>query len=631
MNKIQILNSEVSNRIAAGEVVDRPASVVKELVDNAIDAGATRITVRIEKFGTSLIEVADNGSGMSKSDALLCLEQHATSKIKSAEDLDGIATYGFRGEAIPSIASVSRFTIITRPHDQLEGTLVQVDAGQVRTVESTGCPPGTTMKIARLFFNVPARKKFLKSARTEEHHIQETFTQLAISRRDIHMELIIDGRSCYNAPPSEDLRFRLQPFFPRETLKNMLPINYTESGITISGLCARPGMARGNSREQRFFINQRPIVALELSRAVRNAYEGLLSKGQFAPCVLFLSLDPHRIDINVHPAKREVRFREANLVAQITSHAVTLALKNLSGNKSQFIAPEFLNPESPPTTTPTQPVQPEHNDTNSPAPPTQLYTPSQHENKPTLSLRLPQAASKNTTVKPSPKPQAPDLINPQPEGINSAQKNTPPELSTPTPKQEISHGLDKLKFITSFKQQFILCEGDKGLVVISVKAARERLLFEQMLNNFRNSQNLIQPLLIPITLELPRSDSHIIESYHENINKLGFSIRHFGGDSWLIDAVPANFPQDDLHGIFRNILDTLHANPDSLKREIELNLAKNISRISSSNQSQRLDEDYAKQLISELDKTETPYACPTGRPVFLNISENELLKRFGRN
>jgi DNA mismatch repair protein MutL len=625
MSQIQILNAEIANRIAAGEVVDRPASVVKELVDNAIDAGATRITVRIEKFGTSFIEVADNGSGMSKSDALLCLEQHATSKIKNTEDLDGIQTYGFRGEAIPSIASVSRFSISTRPHDQLEGTCVQVDGGQVRSVESIGCPPGTTIKVARLFFNVPARKKFLKSARTEEHHIQETFTQLAISRRDVHMELIIDGRCTYNAPPSEDLRFRLQAFMPRETLKNMLPINYSEAGVTVSGLCARPGMARGSSREQRFFINQRPIVALELSRAVRNAYDGLLSKGQFAPCVVFLSLDPHRIDINVHPAKREVRFREANLVSQITTHATSLALRSLSGETSQLIAPEFISPtekeDIPVTTrisldnTQLSSETPVLNSTITQPSPGNNEAPK-HEFKPKMTLKVTHQEN------PSDNSEKPSITPPQAPTTTAG---------TPHIKPPTSHGINKLRFISPFKNQFLLCEGDKGLVVICIKAARERILFEQMLHNHKNNEQFVQPLLIPITLELARSDSYVIEKYQDNINQLGFSIRHFGGDSWLIDSVPANFPQDDIHGIFKQILDTLQENPDSLKREIEINLAKSISQVSSSRQKQRLDEDFARQLIDTLDKAETPYACPNGRPVFLNISENELLKRFGRS
>ena len=200
-----------------------------------------------------------------------------------------------------------------------------------------------------------------------------------------------------------------------------------------------------------------------------------------------------------------------------------------------------------------------------------------------------------------------------------------------TPNPATSHGINKLRFISPFKNQFLLCEGDKGLVVICIKAARERILFEQMLHNHKNNEQFVQPLLIPITLELARSDSYLIEKYQDNINQLGFSIRHFGGDSWLIDSVPASFPQDDLQGLFQQILDTLQENPEALKREVEINLAKSISYVSSSRQKQRLDEDFAHQLIDTLDKAETPYACPNGRPVFLNISENELLKRFGRS
>jgi DNA mismatch repair protein MutL len=634
MANVKVLSAEIANRIAAGEVVERPASVLKELVDNAIDAGATRIIIRTENAGNSLIEVSDNGSGMNQNNALLCLEQHATSKITDASDLDKISSYGFRGEAIPSIASVSRFTILTRLHDELEGTMIQVNGGEISTVEKIGCAPGTCIRVAKLFYNVPARKKFLKSQRTEDYHIQETFIQMALSRPDIHMELHCDKRKVYNIPPSQDMRTRLSSFLNREIVKDMIEVDYQESGIAIKGLCSRPGLARGNSREQRFFINQRPIIAPEINRAIRNAYEGIINKGQFAPCILYIEIDPSRVDINVHPAKREVRFREPQLICQVISHSLELALRTLSGSQQKLVAPAFLNPNietrSSRVSLSLSPSTTNLQDTASPKPTSAIE-------KEEISSSAQEEVNKSnseTQTEVEDKPKLAHVTEPSPQidmttpHVAQASSKMDP-VSNPEKRKVYQHGLDKLKIISFYNDEYLICQGDNGLIILSLKAARERIVFEQMLDNYRTNSEHTQALLIPISLELNHSDSHLIEKYHTQLSQLGLGLRHFGANTWLLDSTPLNFPEDNLLGLIKDIIDLLHNNPDSLKRDIHLNLAKTICKATSTRV--KFNEASSSKLLEELDKCETPYSCPQGRPVFINISDNELKKRFGRN
>ncbi|WDE98257.1 DNA mismatch repair endonuclease MutL [Lentisphaera profundi] len=548
MADVKVLSAEIANRIAAGEVVERPSSVLKELVDNAIDAGATRIIIRTENAGNSLIEVSDNGSGMNQNNALLCLEQHATSKISDASDLDSISSYGFRGEAIPSIASVSRFTILTRLHNELEGNMIQVNGGEISTVEKIGCAPGTCMRVAKLFYNVPARKKFLKSQRTEEFHIQETFIQMALSRPDIHMELHCDKRKVYNIPPSSDMRTRLSSFVNRETAKDMLDVDYQEAGISVKGLCSRPGLARGNSREQRFFINQRPIVAPEINRAIRNAYEGIINKGQFAPCVLYINIDPSRVDINVHPAKREVRFREPQLLCQVISHALELALRQLSGSQHKLLAPSFLQPNVHVETSRVSltlnqdnPLQekiapsfeaPRTNENNTG--PLSQNTPDiqpaitqldPHETNHTHALNTNDKVIQNPVIESHTHEHQSELSNDTGPPIDNSAESAE--------KETFSHGLNKLNIISFYNKEYLLCHGENGLIILCLKAARERVIFEQMLNNYRLNTEYTQALLIPISLELNHSDSHLIEKYSTQLNELGLGLRHFGAHSWM--------------------------------------------------------------------------------------------------
>ncbi|MDP6449809.1 MAG: DNA mismatch repair endonuclease MutL, partial [Lentisphaeria bacterium] len=330
MSIIRILPEDVSNRIAAGEVIERPASVVKELVENALDAGTTRLTIQVDRGGRSLVRVIDNGCGMDAEDALMCLEAHATSKIRERTDIGDIRTLGFRGEALPSIASVTRFQLRTRPQDADEGTEVNVTGGVIQNVGPTGCAPGTTVQVRNLFFNLPARKKFLRSIATEESHIQEIVQLLAFAHPEVSFDLFFDDRSILSVQGGSDMRTRAAMLLGRETVAAMVPVDHTDDHIHVTGFAARPGLTRSTRRDQRTFVNGRPVTADGIHFAIRDAYHSMVMKGRYPPVLLFITLPPDRVDINVHPAKREVRFREHRQVGEVVSAGIRQALRGLS-------------------------------------------------------------------------------------------------------------------------------------------------------------------------------------------------------------------------------------------------------------------------------------------------------------
>ena len=622
MSRIRILRQEVANRIAAGEVVERPASVLKELVDNAVDAGATRIAVTVEGAGVSLIQVADNGSGMDADDALQCLEQHATSKISEFEDLEKLLTCGFRGEAIPSIASVSRFTIITRPHDALEGSKVVVDGGTVREVSGCGCPPGTTMSVRQLFYNVPARRKFLRSPETEEGHIVEQLHLLALSRQDIHFTLSLDGRQALNLPPGDDLRQRAAELYGRDTVKDMLPVAWSEEGIAVSGLISRPGVHRSTRKEQRNFVNRRPVDSLVLSGALRDAYDSLVPKGRFPPALIFVSLAPERVDFNVHPAKREIRFREAPAVQRVVLAALQQALRGIAG-AAILQPPSFLLPQSADSARPKLSFAPV-------SPPAQLAPPA------SALPAMPAQAAKAAEIAPISQirpifalPASALPASAPPASPAPVLAPTPPKTpATPTPP---NHGLSRLRLLGPVRDRYVAAVGEGGLVLISLQAARERILFERLLNSAKMRQVTQQPLLIPITLEVPSADSALLKRAGETLATLGFDISPFGGNTWLLAAVPACYPQENLLAIFRNLVDDLRDNPDSSSRRGVLDepLAAAAAR-AAARAHQPLDDASLRLLLQELDRCELPYAAPDGRPVLVHLSDSELARRFGR-
>ena len=624
MSKIHILKEEISNRIAAGEVIERPSSVVKELVDNAIDAGSTRILINIVNGGSSLIQVTDNGSGMDNNDALMCLEAHATSKIRDVDDLERISTFGFRGEAMPSIASVSRFTILTRQHSSIEGTRVEVEGGTIRNVQSTGCPPGTTISVKNLFFNVPARKKFLRSRSTEEGHIQEIVLLLALSRLDLFLELKFNGRTVFSVPPTEDIRTRAALLFGRSMVNEMIPVNFTDSGITITGLIGRPGLTRRNRKEQRTFVNGRPVESASLYNGLKDAYFGLIEKGQFCPCLLYYILDPAQVDINVHPAKREVRFNNDRLISTITSRAAKAALFPGEIPKEEESTENFDTPTDFISSTPSEELETSFEIDPISTSKAQSFVPNTDRvTMPTPDTSHFESPSKDQSSEPT----APSKRSfPEPVPLTHKVTNAP-QVSA-SPKANITDDtFGELTVLGLHQKRYIITSTPTGLVLVNVRAAQERILFEKLLSKTR--ETISQPLLLPIHLEFPQADTAIIKKHLPEILKLGFEMEHFGGLTYIISSVPADFPQENVNGVINDLIDQLREASHTIKRQRDHYLIKSVCQ-SAVRHYKELKAFEMEHLLKELSHCQMPYSCPQEKPTLLNFSNNELGKRFGR-
>ncbi|HBC86509.1 MAG TPA: DNA mismatch repair endonuclease MutL [Lentisphaeria bacterium] len=591
MGCIKILPDSISNRIAAGEVIERPASVVKELVENSIDSDAGKITVQIENSGTRLISVTDNGRGMDPDDALLCLEPHATSKISHAEDINRIYTLGFRGEALPSIASVSRLRLRTRRHEDIEGTEVIVEGGKFSDSVPVGCAPGTEINVRDLFFNTPARKKFLHSKSTEERHIQETLWSLALGHPAIAFELIIDGKTVFSSPADKSLAPRIQTFFGREMLENLIPVLNESTSCKISGFIARHGFTKNSRREQRVFVNTRPVESPASFAGIRDGFGSLSNDGRYPPVFLFLEMDPALVDVNVHPAKREVRFRESRDVSSFISGSIRDALRN-SQSPTVSVSSEL-------------PLR------------TILAGAS-------ISYE-PRKTVQDSMINPGKK------IGPQiqfPEALSAIQASSGPKTVPEMERQETS-SVSELGILAFLDETYILASSGNGLVIIDQHAAHERVMFEKILGTARDNGVLSQKLLIPVTVELSRSEVMFLQKNKEQFQKLGFEFESFGANTMIISSIPGGIRQDNLKGLFSDMLSTLAEEGRTGGKVDETAIARAACR-NSVKAHDTLSPHEAKSLLQQLSMCELPFSCPHGRPVIINISYKELEKRFGR-
>ncbi|MBR4519233.1 MAG: DNA mismatch repair endonuclease MutL [Victivallales bacterium] len=623
MGIIKILPAEVAGRIAAGEVIERPASVIKELVENSIDAGATRIRVVTEQGGQKLMQVVDNGRGMDREDAIMCLSAHATSKISREGDVGQIVTLGFRGEALPSISSVSRFEMQTRMADSLTGTEVIVNNGVIQDVRDCGCAPGTSIKVAWLFGNLPARRKFLKGPATEDDHIQEMILLLAISRPDIAFELVQNGRSVIRVPASNDLGTRIQLLLGADAFAAMLPVDYEEDGIHVRGFISKPGFTRSNRRDQRVVVNGRAASAETVFFAIREAYDALVMKGRYPGVVLYLDLAPDRVDVNVHPAKREVRFREPMRVAKVVGTALRNALRNLAGldasswdeMQNPFGEPSSANNDASPTLT----------DTTPDASPNSSPQPDHH------------AIAPPSVAMPAPIVFQP-IQSPLPFAPSESQPPVHSELESPLPNAPVSDWRmaqpqtaenalpDGIRLLGPLHQGYLLAEGREGLIVVNVRAASQRILFERMLANLKQKKVSQQPLLIPVTINLAVDEARLLARQLEHFASLGYTIEEFGGNAFVITAVPANLPDSDLGTAMRDILSDLRRDTVT-NRQSAMHLAQTASR-HAVRVKQELSPMEQQTLLRDLLKCEMPYADASGLPTMVHITYSELQKRF---
>ena len=594
---IRLLPNHVANKIAAGEVVERPASVLKELLENSLDAGATRIEVTVTAGGRTLVSVRDNGCGMNREDALLSLERHATSKIRDVDDIERISTLGFRGEAIPSIASVSRFTLTTRRADSEEGTRIVVNAGTLAEVKTCGAPPGTCIEVRDLFCNVPARRKFLRAFVTEEGHIRATFTVHALAHPDVGFSLTLDGREVYRLPPGATLEERIRALFGAPFAESLVPVISDVGSVHVHGYAERPGHDANLRRDQFVFVNGRPATAASITYALREAYPRQRAEARPA-VVIFIDLPPEQVDVNVHPSKREVRFRRSADVRDALLAA--FAPQRAENTEPAPPAPSTPAPESP---------------TEAPLPFVAPFQPT-----------LPNPASEPPTTSPL------SFGVPGPsENIGVAglcARNLDAGVSPASPIQTSTGPWRWFKFLAQTGSGWVLLETDAGLVTLNPRAARERIAYERLIDAH---EALTQPLLIPETVTLPPSESARIRNFLSELQAVGFTVEEFGRDTWKVDAVPAMLAGCDvpalLASIAADIAEAGSARGGARWRD-EL-VAKSVAR-SYSRANLQLTPEAATQLVEELARTRMPYVCPRGRPIMVFTSNAELLRKFDR-
>jgi len=600
---VHVLPLHVANKIAAGEVVERPASVVKELVENSVDAGAANIKVSIAQGGRKLVSVRDDGCGMTKDDALLSLERQATSKILDVDDIENIDTLGFRGEAIPSIASVSRFSLVTRRHDADEGTQIVVNAGELVETSTAGCPPGTLVEVRDLFCNVPARRKFLRSFATEEGRVKGIFTVHALAHPGIGFSLVVDGRELYRLAPATSLADRLLDIYGADFVESLIPLpppsDSQRNAVRVSGYIEKPNLSMPTRRDQYVFVNGRPATAPSIAYAVREAYPH--RQGDIKPALfLFIELPPNQVDVNVHPTKREVRFRDNIAVKRAITEAIEGAL-GLRPTASNVAASEMATSET--TWTNRTNGSDDTDETKIPLPPT---PPLPHSSTPTPTLAP-----------------APTLIDPKPQ---------PVAVELPLAADDTGARPWKwFKFLASTASGYLLVETDAGLVTVNPHAARERIAFEQLFSSSKQGDALSQQLLIPETIHLSPVDAARITAALGDIEPMGFKIEPFGRDTFKIDAVPQLIgslsPADVISTIARDLSEGGARRGERWREEL---VAKSVAR-SFAGMSLSLDEAGATRLVEELAACRMPYVSPGGKPTMIFTSTRELDRKFAKN
>ena len=667
MNRIKLLPEQVANQIAAGEVIERPASVVKELVENALDAQATRVTLEIQAGGRSLVRVTDDGTGMSRDDALLCLERHATSKIRRAEDLAAIATMGFRGEALPSIASVSRFTLITREHEggSPEGTQIIVNGGTIAEVKAAGSAPGTSVEVRQLFFNLPARRKFLRTEETEAAHIQHYFTLAALAYPEVALTFQKDGRLVWQLPAQKfeaaissrlaALRERLRSLLGDEKL---LPVNFSaalddsvppeeadnfetatadqseirnpKSEIRVWGFIGSPGVSRATREGQHLFVNRRPVENRGLNYALLEGYHTALMKGRYPVCCLFLEIDPAAVDVNIHPSKREVKFHRELDIRKVVAQAVreTLLAFHAGGAKVPALKSKVETVrQKEPQSTPALPQFPEKL-----KPAVESLKPAIQQ--PPLKMGFLPRRSETETDNPAVPfsilhpPSAPEAGTPSSIVHPPA---LPPETAPPAPGATPLLNVP-LRLVGVIGKLYAVLESDRGLVLLDQHAAHERILFEQMLNRLeQNGTAPSQKLLLPETIELPARDANFLREQLAALTRLGVGLNEFGERTFLLDALPPFVKSTDARRFVLDLVDELKAagREVNLARLGEHTIAKTVCR-HAVKANDPLQGKELENLVEDLRRCAMPYTCPHGRPTLIEVNYRELEKKFGR-
>ena len=591
--RIRVLPEHLANKIAAGEVIQRPESVVKELLENSLDAGAQEITLVIRDGGTSLVQVSDDGVGMDEEDATACFLRHATSKIASYEELEAIATYGFRGEALASVAAVARVTLITRRRDQDAAVVVRMDGGGEQRISRDAREPGTTTTVQQLFYNTPARRKFLKSMQTEFRHVYDAVQRVALSHPGIAVRFVSDDETILDLRPGT-LEDRMRDVFGERQMEAVVRTEERADHLSVSGYIAKPQYGQKTRLNQVLFLNRRYIQNRSITHAVYSAYENLMIKGTYPFFLLFIEIDPHRVDVNVHPSKMEAKFEDEQGIYRFVSSLVrkTLATNDLIPSMSVAPVPgeagsiglQFTNRQHAPFIPGSFP------------PP-----PGRGGEIADLMLRVPLA----------PGSQQPGAATDSVQGDGVA----PQVTGAP---------------IWQVHAKYILLQIDSGLMVIDQHVAHERILYEQTLARFEGGIPLSQQLLFPHTVQVSPAEYSLAQELLPHLRQIGFTLQMFGKNTVLVEGVPPDLKPGSELNILQEVLDLYREYRQASKSDSRETLAKSYSCKAAIKAGDRLTEPEMRSLVEQLFTTRMPYVCPHGRPIVLKIPVVELDRRFGR-
>ncbi len=646
MGRIHVLSEHVANKIAAGEVVERPASVVKELIENALDAGAKRVRVNVEAGGKKLVQVVDDGCGMVRDDAMLAFERHATSKLKNPEDLLSIATLGFRGEALPSIASVSRVRLETRAREDSSGSVLEIAGGKILKVEEAGLPEGTSIAIRDLFFNTPARKKFLKSESTELSHIASLVTHYALAHPEMHWELHSATNAILVAPPVTSESERIYQVFGHDTLEQLIPLAAQQTlahtglpkpppwlrkdeeeepsadpgEVRLHGFISKPEVQKLNRNSIFIFVNGRLIRDRLVQHALTEAYRNILPPTLFPVVLLFLEMPYTEVDVNVHPSKTEVRFRQQSLVHDFVRDAVRSAISK-ARPVPQFVTEISAQPKASPSLTP-----------GAAAPATGFAL--QAQEVPLLSERLQfgtgaiqiEANAAIPAARFGPQNfgshiQTQEIVAGAIDGCDYEISEVPP---TDAP-------LTTLKPLGQIRESFILAVNAEGLWIIDQHVAHERVLFERILKQRAAASVETQQLLMPLIVELTPGQQAVFSEIAEELQHNGFDVEPFGSRTFAVKAAPAGIRAEEIEGTLNEVLDSFEREQQAFNLEhARKRIAASIACHAAIKVNMPLTQDKMEWLLSELALTEHPMTCPHGRPVVLRYSVKDIQKAFKR-
>ena len=587
---IRLLSSEVASQIAAGEVVERPASVVKELVENALDAGAQNVSISIEAAGRNLIEVADDGSGIPAHELSLAVSRHATSKLASAKELFSISTLGFRGEALASIGSVSRLTVISRASDAEIGARIRVEGGQGGKVEQVGAPIGTVVQVENLFYNVPARLKFLKSDTTERRAIDTFVARYALAYPDVRFKLSEGKKITLQTSGDGDRRAILAMLYGVDVAKQMLEVIAEEDGLRLTGFISPTSVTRSNRREMTFFINGRWVQDIPLNAALTQAYHTMLMVGRYPLATLFLQIDPAAVDVNVHPAKAEVRFREQDKVFSFVQRAVRRALL--------AYAPV---PSLPPTILWGGSVSREYQ--------------SSDTRQAGLDWSMARDAGQVDETVAGQKPTLSDLVT---------------EGSASEAGQSAFVGMPLLRLIGQIGATYLVAEGPDGLYLVDQHAAHERVLFEKLMLQHDKRNIPSQSLLEPMSVTLPPAQATLLEEQLELLKGFGFQVELFGPNTFQVRAMPALFSGGDAASALHALVEDFEEDETPLQEELEARMAARVCKRMAVKAGHGLSGEEQRALLTDLENCDSPRTCPHGRPTMIHLSVDMLERQFGR-